>query len=85
MAQQFDIVLFGATSFVGKILARHMMTLQSHHSNLKWAIAGRSKFKLEELKSSMGSAAKDLPILVADAHDDQAVKYPHLKEGASSW
>ena len=40
MAQhEFDIIVYGATSFVGQILTRYMHT-QFADGKLKWAIAG---------------------------------------------
>ncbi|KFY13392.1 hypothetical protein V492_03308 [Pseudogymnoascus sp. VKM F-4246] len=56
---QYEVVLFGATGYTGKLCAEHI------HANLpndlRWAIAGRSEAKLEslrdELKSKNGSRA----------------------------
>lgn len=73
MVKEFDIVLFGATSFVGKIVARYLTQLDSA-SNLKWAIAGRSARKLDELRQELGEAASDLPTIIADATDNDALK-----------
>ncbi len=69
--RQFDIILFGATSFVGEILTRYMLAQQPLNGEMKWAIAGRSPTKLNQLKLSLGDAAEALPIVVADT-DNQA-------------
>ncbi|MBJ9681165.1 MULTISPECIES: saccharopine dehydrogenase family protein [Burkholderia] len=67
----YDLVVFGATSFVGQILTRHLAEhLASGADTLRWAIAGRSEAKLVQLRDSLGDAARTLPILVADASDD---------------
>ncbi|HEF4777773.1 TPA: saccharopine dehydrogenase NADP-binding domain-containing protein [Burkholderia multivorans] len=67
----YDLVVFGATSFVGQILTRHLAEhLSSGADTLRWAIAGRSEAKLAQLRDSLGDAARTLPILVADASDD---------------
>jgi short subunit dehydrogenase-like uncharacterized protein len=68
-----DVVLFGATSFVGQILARHLAEAPGGHRGLKWAIAGRSKDKLEALRASLGPKAARLPLVVADAADAAAL------------
>ncbi|KFY37711.1 hypothetical protein V495_07010, partial [Pseudogymnoascus sp. VKM F-4514 (FW-929)] len=56
---QYEVVLFGATGYTGKLCAEHIYSKLP--SDLKWAIAGRSKAKLEairkELQSSGGSGA----------------------------
>lgn len=70
---KYDIVLFGATSFVGQIMSRYMLETYPQDSDVQWAIAGRSAAKLEELKGSLGDKANDLPLLVADASDDDAI------------
>ena len=38
-----DLVAFGATSFVGKILCRYLLEEFGAQGELKWAAAGRSK------------------------------------------
>ncbi|WP_417547966.1 saccharopine dehydrogenase family protein [Marinobacter segnicrescens] len=79
METPFDIVLFGATSFVGKILTRRMAERHGFGDGkdsqgnegkpVRWAIAGRSKAKLDRLKDELGPAAVNLPMLIADAGD----------------
>jgi short subunit dehydrogenase-like uncharacterized protein len=69
-----DLVVFGATSFVGQLLARYLYQEFGLRGRLRWAIAGRSRAKLEELRRSMGAGAARLPIVVADAGDDAALR-----------
>lgn len=69
-----DVVVFGATSFVGQILSRYLVDEYGGRSGLRWAIAGRSQAKLEELRDALGPAAGKLPIIVADAADDRALR-----------
>ncbi|ENX05722.1 saccharopine dehydrogenase family protein [Acinetobacter courvalinii] len=64
----YDLVVFGATSFVGQILTKYLAEyLSTQHEQLRWAIAGRSQQKLQELKNGLGRVGESLPILVADA------------------
>ena len=69
-----DLVVFGATSFVGRILARHLFEQFGTHGDLNWAVAGRSVSRLEELRRSLGSQAAKLPLVVADAADEAALR-----------
>ena len=66
-----DIVVFGATSFVGEILCRYLAGRHGTDGDLRWAIAGRSTDKLESVVASTGA---DVPRIVADAAsaDDMA-------------
>ncbi|OUS23958.1 saccharopine dehydrogenase [Gammaproteobacteria bacterium 45_16_T64] len=64
---QYDIIVFGATSFVGQILCKYLLDTLTDADSLNWAIAGRSQTKLDTLKTSLGSNASALQTIVADA------------------
>jgi short subunit dehydrogenase-like uncharacterized protein len=68
-----DLVVFGATSFVGQILCRYLSEQSGAGGELGWAMAGRSKAKLESLRGSLGPGAAKLPLIVADAADETAL------------
>jgi short subunit dehydrogenase-like uncharacterized protein len=70
----YDIVVFGATSFVGQILTGYLLKTYGTGKNLKWAIAGRSESKLGSLKADLGKPASSLPMIIADAADESALK-----------
>lgn len=65
--KKYDIIVFGATSFVGQILCRYMLDEYGLQRDVRWAAAGRSQAKLESVRSSLGSGARELPLIVADA------------------
>jgi short subunit dehydrogenase-like uncharacterized protein len=69
-----DLIVFGATSFVGQILTRYLVEQFGTQRGLKWAIAGRSEARLAALRVSLGMEAGKLPILVADAADEEALR-----------
>ncbi|WP_028217357.1 saccharopine dehydrogenase family protein [Paraburkholderia oxyphila] len=74
-APSYDIVVFGATSFVGQILTRYLSGhLAGQAETLRWAIAGRSEAKLNDLKRSLGTAGQSLPIIVADAGNESQLR-----------
>ncbi len=66
-----DIVLWGGSGFVGKLVAEHLYQHYGVDGSLRWAIGGRSKQELEATRASLGTGAAELPILVGDAHDRQ--------------
>lgn len=68
--KSYDIIVFGATSFVGEILAGYMLEKHGVARDVRWAAAGRSQGKLDSLKSSLGAGARELPLLVADAFSE---------------
>lgn len=64
-----DIILFGATSFVGQILTKYMVDRHQHAdpgTGIKWAIAGRSAEKLASVAADTGA---DVDQIVVDADD----------------
>ena len=68
-ARSFDVVLYGATGFVGRQTVAYFAK-QKH--GLRWALAGRSASKLEALREACG--AKAAGIIVADATDAIALE-----------
>ena len=69
-----DIVVFGATSFVGQILCRYLLEQFGMDGELRWAAAGRSLAKLETLRDALGPGARKLPLVVADAADEASLR-----------
>lgn len=69
---QYDIILFGATSFVGDILTGYMMQQDPHSQSIKWAIAGRSESKINALKER--HQAQSIPHVIADADNVQQLE-----------
>ncbi len=66
----YDLVVFGATSFVGEILCRYLVGRLGVDGDVRWAIAGRSAEKLDAVAASTGA---DVPRIVADAADADAM------------
>jgi len=69
-----DVVVFGATSFVGQILARYLFEQYGVSGELRWAAAGRSRPRLEGLRRALGRGAGKLELLVADAADEASLR-----------
>lgn len=62
--REFDIVVYGATGFVGKLTADY---LARAGGEARIALAGRSAERLREVRETLGAAAQSWPILQADA------------------
>ncbi len=67
----YDVVLWGATGFTGKIVAKY---LAEHYTvgELKWAIAGRNEKNLRSLAQSFSPQIIDC--LIADAKDPESLQ-----------
>ena len=67
----FDVVLFGATGFVGRQTAAYFAGhSQVKASGLRWALGGRNQAKLEQVRSTTPGA--DAAGVVVAAADDMA-------------
>jgi short subunit dehydrogenase-like uncharacterized protein len=63
-AREFDIVLYGATGFAGKLTAEY---LAKAGGDARIALAGRSHDKLLAVRETLGERAQSWPLIIADA------------------
>ncbi|MEV0318444.1 saccharopine dehydrogenase family protein [Streptomyces sp. NPDC050658] len=71
----YDIVLFGATGFVGALTAEYLA--EHAPEGLRWAIAGRDTGKLERLRERLAEAhpaCAELPLVRADVADPESLR-----------
>ena len=73
MNKPFDLIVFGATGFTGRLVAEYLFKTYGTGGTVKWAMAGRSRSKLEQVRNEL-AIDKALPLLVADAADPAALK-----------
>ncbi len=68
-SRDFDIVVYGATGFTGRLVAEYLAHQYKGRKDApKWAMAGRSLDKLAEVRGLIG-ASPETPLIVADASD----------------
>jgi short subunit dehydrogenase-like uncharacterized protein len=65
-----DLVVYGATSFVGQLVTAHLVRRHGDVGPLRWAIAGRSAEKLATVAAALGTGVEHI---VADAADGDAL------------
>ena len=53
MTEKFDLVVFGASGFTGRLVAEYLSKKAGVSHNLNWALAGRDVMKLESVKEEM--------------------------------
>ena len=70
-AREFDIIVYGATGFTGRLVAEYLAT--THAGRGRWAMAGRSLTKLEEVRDLIGAPA-DTPLVTANADDPASLR-----------
>ncbi|MBE9017463.1 saccharopine dehydrogenase NADP-binding domain-containing protein [Chroococcidiopsidales cyanobacterium LEGE 13417] len=68
-ARPYDVVLYGASGFTGKQTVQYFAQ-QVVPGEVRWAIAGRNREKLEQVKAQVGV---NVDVLVADSQDETAI------------
>jgi short subunit dehydrogenase-like uncharacterized protein len=71
MERDFDIVLFGATGFTGRLCALRLAR-KADSLRLRFAIAGRNAAKLAEIQAEITAAGGPAVEAIAVASDDEA-------------
>ncbi len=70
----FDLIVFGATGFVGRILSQYLLERHGVNGALGWAAAARSGSRLSDLRATLGARASSLPLVIADAADEASLR-----------
>jgi short subunit dehydrogenase-like uncharacterized protein len=68
--RDLDIVIYGATGFVGRLTAQYVAR---SGSGVRVALAGRSGEKLRAVRQALGAGADDWPLIVADLSQADAL------------
>jgi short subunit dehydrogenase-like uncharacterized protein len=72
MARPFNVVVWGSSGFTGRLVCEHLAK-DYKNGAVSWAMAGRNKQKLEEIRDALaqtyGAEIKDTPILIGDLAD----------------
>ena len=70
-SRELDVVVFGATGYVGRLTAQHLVEYAP--PGLRVGLAGRSADRLARLRADLGPVAADWPTIVADIADRDQV------------
>jgi short subunit dehydrogenase-like uncharacterized protein len=69
--REFDVIVWGATGFTGQLVVAYLAETYGVDGELRWAIAGRNRSKLESVRQSClaDGQHEQLPILIANSND----------------
>ena len=76
-SREFDIIIWGASGFTGRLVAEYLFKQYGTFGNLKWAMAGRNQEKLETVRASIADTS--VPIVVTDSSDEASIKQMVLR------
>jgi short subunit dehydrogenase-like uncharacterized protein len=69
--RELDVVVFGATGFVGRLVAQYLADRAPAEARI--GLAGRSPGRLGQVRDALGPVAADWPLLVANTRDPQSL------------
>jgi short subunit dehydrogenase-like uncharacterized protein len=70
---EFDVVVYGATGYTGRLVAEHLAQVYGVGRDVKWAMAGRDVKKLADVRAEIGAPAAT-PLIAADSDDAAALR-----------
>lgn len=72
-AQEFDVVVYGATGFTGRLVAEYLLKTYGPAGEVRWAMAGRDAKKLKQIAIDIGAPMGQPPMIEANASDAGAL------------
>jgi len=70
--KEFDIIVWGASGFTGRLVAAYLFKQYGTQGDLKWAMAGRNQEKLTAVRAEVADSS--VPIVLADSDDEASLK-----------
>ncbi|MFK7804760.1 MAG: trans-acting enoyl reductase family protein [Anaerolineae bacterium] len=70
-SREFDIIVWGATGFTGRLVAEYLYDRYGDDPTLKWAMAGRNPAKLEAVRNEV--ADDSVEMITADSNDEASL------------
>lgn len=72
--REFDLIVWGATGFTGRLVAEYLVENYGTDGDLKWALGGRNLAKLEAIRDEWHRSAQNLPLVIADSLDPESLQ-----------
>ena len=73
MSKEFDVIVFGATGYTGRLVAEHLFKAYGTGGSVKWAMAGRNADKLAEVRNLIGAPASR-SLVIADSGNPSSLE-----------
>ena len=70
--KSFDVVIYGATGFTGKLVVEYMQEKYGKDEGISWATAGRSEEKLNSVREEL-KVGSNVPQLLVDSNDTDSI------------
>jgi len=73
--REFDIIVWGASGFTGRLVVEYLAEKYPPGDDIRWAVGGRNKEKLEAIINGISFSAEKPRVIVADSHDPESMKH----------
>jgi short subunit dehydrogenase-like uncharacterized protein len=71
--REYDVIVWGASGFTGRLVVEYLLKRYPLGGDLRWAVAGRNKAKLQQLLGEQSETPARPSIIVADSHDQDSL------------
>ena len=71
--RQYDLVVWGASGFTGRLVVEYLVKKYPPGGDLRWAVAGRDRSKLETVLANIDGSEQKPAIIIADSHDEASL------------
>lgn len=73
--RNYDVVIWGATGFTGRLVMEYMYETYGVDGDVRWAVGARNADKLAAVKRELlGGDAGKVPDMIADSNDEQSLR-----------
>ena len=72
--RRYDIIVWGASGFTGKLVVEYLHERYKNGGDLRWAVAGRNSQKLQQMLESLSISSNAPDVLLADSHDSESLQ-----------
>jgi short subunit dehydrogenase-like uncharacterized protein len=70
--KKYDVVIFGATGFTGKLVVEYFLSQYAGNKQISWAMAGRNLEKLAQVRDQLNAPA-NTPLIEANGNDVDSI------------
>lgn len=74
MSRPFDVVVWGATGFTGRLVIEYLCENYPQGGELRWAAAGRNARKLGDVLSEIAGEDNAIPTVIAESDDASSLQ-----------
>lgn len=72
--RDYDVIVWGASGFTGRLVVEYLADRYPPGGDVKWAVGGRSKDKLDEVLEGIIFSADRPDVIVAESHDQGSMQ-----------